>query len=79
MRPIARRRQEPGRFFRGDNAMADADVSHAYPTLLYQVVKRVSCDPFDVSSFDMSTRFKSVRLREAQATPAAPVFKQSST
>ncbi len=44
--------------------MADADISLAYSILLYQggkLVKRVSCNPFDVSSFDFRTKFKSVR------------------
>ena len=43
--------------------MADADVSLAYSIFLYQggeLIKRVSCDPFDVSSFDIPTKFKSV-------------------
>ena len=45
--------------------MADAEVSLAYSISLYQggeLIKRVSCDPFDVSSFDISTKFKSMRI-----------------
>ena len=45
--------------------MADSEVSLAYSIFLYQdgeLVKRVSCDPFDVSSFDISTKFKSMRI-----------------
>ena len=44
--------------------MADADVGLAYSIVLYQrgvLVKRVSCDPFDISSFDIASKFKSVR------------------
>ncbi len=44
--------------------MADADFSLAYTIALYQggeLVQRVSCNPFDISSFDISTKFKSIR------------------
>lgn len=44
--------------------MADAEPSLAYSILLYQgdvLVKRVSCDLFDISYFDIGTKFKSVR------------------
>ena len=44
--------------------MADADFGLAYAIVLYQggeLVERVSCDPFDISYFDISTKFKSIR------------------
>jgi hypothetical protein len=42
--------------------MADKDVSLAYSVVLIQggnVVKRLTCDPFDISSFALSTKFTS--------------------
>ncbi len=44
--------------------LADAEVGLAYSIVLYQggtLVKRVSCDPFDISTFDIRTKFKSIR------------------
>lgn len=44
--------------------MADAEFGLAYAISLYQggeLVERVSCDPFDISYFDISTKFKSIR------------------
>ena len=44
--------------------MADADVSLTYSIELYQggvLVERFACDPFDISSFDIGTKFKSIR------------------
>ncbi|MCH9010024.1 MAG: hypothetical protein IIC21_05310 [Chloroflexi bacterium] len=44
--------------------MADAEFSLAYSIALYQggeLVKGVSCNPFDISYFDISTKFKSIR------------------
>ena len=52
--------------------MADWDVRLAYFVLVYQggeVVGRLTCDPFDISSFDLSTKFTSfdTSLRTARA------------
>ena len=44
--------------------MANPEFGLEYTIALYQggeLVKRVSCDPFDISSFDISTKFKSIR------------------